>query len=73
MSVQELFSGNIGSIVSSGPYNLSFSGGNLVAWIAADSVSCSCLICSRHFPVRVVESVILSCDGSTGATLRISV
>ena len=31
MSVQEMFSGNTGSIVSSGPYNLSFPGGNLVA------------------------------------------
>jgi hypothetical protein len=73
MSFQELFSGNIGPIVSSDPYNLSFSDGYLVAWIVADSVSCPCLICCRHFHVQVIEPVILCCKGSTGATLHMSV
>ena len=73
MSVQELFCGNIGSIVSSGPYNMSFPDGYLVAWIVADSMSCPCLICYRRFHVRVVESIILSCIGSASATLHISV
>jgi len=73
MSVQELFSGNIGSIVSSGPYNLSFSGGYLVSWIVADSMSCPCLIYYRHFHVQVIESIILRCIGSASATLHISV
>lgn len=53
----ELFSGNIVSIVSSGPYNLSFPGGCLVAWIVADSLNCPCPICCRRFHVRVISRV----------------
>ena len=73
MSVQELFSGNVGSIVSFGPYNFSFPGGHLVARIAANSMSSPRLICRTRFHVRVIESVIFSCIGSTNATLRVSV